>query len=414
MLTIVVRAAFSIALLGLLAVSSMGQDWTRFRGPNGSGISEATTVASTWTDEDYNWHVELPGVGHSSPVLWGDRIFLMSAVDDGQQRMVLCLRSKDGKLLWSKRYDADTHKKHSFNSFASPTPTVDSQRVYTLWADPTAYVVTALDHDGNEIWRRDFGPFHGTHGVGTSPILYKDMLIIGKDEDKHSALFAVDRRTGEDRWAVQRDSARVAYSTPCLLELDGAAPQLIFCSLAYGMSSIDAETGRHNWDLPVFDMRTVSSPVVSGDLILGSSGSGGGGNVVVAVKAANPMSAAMPEEIYRVKKSAPYVPTTLVYDDMAFLWGDGGVVTCINVADGNVVWRKRVGGKFYGSPVCVDGRLYCISESGDVVVLAAARTFRKLGRMPLGEECRSTPAVAGGVMYLRTVSHLYSLGEGNQ
>jgi len=390
----------------------MGQQWTRFRGPNGSGISNATTVPATWTNKDYNWRVELPGVGHSSPVLWGDRIFLMSATNDGRQRMVLCLSAVDGRLLWSRSYGASTHKKHSFNSFASPTPTVDAQRVYTLWADPTAYVVTALDHDGKEIWRRDFGPFYGNHGVGTSPILYEDMLVVGKDEDENSSLFAVDRRTGEDRWAVRRESARVAYSTPCLLELDGEAPQLIFCSLAYGMSSIDAKTGHRNWDIPVFDKRTVSSPVVSGNLILGSCGSGGGGNFVVAVKAANPMSAAMPEEIYRVKKSAPYVPTTLVYNDMAFLWSDGGVVTCINVADGNVQWRKRIGGKFFGSPVCVNRRLYCVSEKGDVVVLAAARTFNKLGRVSLGEECRSTPAVAGGVMYLRTVSHLYSLGGG--
>lgn len=412
MSTLIVRAAYAFATLGLFALPCMGQQWTRFRGPNGSGISNATTVPATWTNKDYNWRVELPGVGHSSPVLWGDRIFLMSATNDGRQRMVLCLSAVDGRLLWSRSYGASTHKKHSFNSFASPTPTVDAQRVYTLWADPTAYVVTALDHDGKEIWRRDFGPFHGNHGVGTSPILYEDMLVVGKDEDENSSLFAVDRRTGEDRWAVRRESARVAYSTPCLLELDGAAPQLIFCSLAYGMSSIDAKTGHRNWDIPVFDKRTVSSPVVSGNLILGSCGSGGGGNFVVAVKAANPMSAAMPEEIYRVKKSAPYVPTTLVYNDMAFLWSDGGVVTCINVADGNVQWRKRIGGKFFGSPVCVNRRLYCVSEKGDVVVLAAARTFNKLGRVSLGEECRSTPAVAGGVMYLRTVSHLYSLGGG--
>ncbi len=412
--TFIVRAVLTIAIVGPFTNLSDAQQWTRFRGPNGSGISNATTIPATWTDEDYNWHVELPGIGHSSPVLWGNRIFLMAATDAGRRRTILCLSTNDGRLLWSKSYHASTHRKHSYNSFASPTPTVDAGRVYTLWADPTAYVVTAVDHDGNEIWQRDFGAFHGNHGVGTSPILYKDLLIVGKDEDENSALFAIDRRTGKDRWVVRRTSVRVAYSTPCLLEMDGAAAQLIFCSLAHGISSIDAENGHVNWDIPVFDKRTVSSPVVSGDLIFGSCGSGVGGNFVVAVKAVSPMSAAVPEEIYRVKKSAPYVPTPLIYDNMAFLWSDGGVVTCIDVSDGKLVWRKRVGGKFYGSPVCVAGRLYCISESGDVVVLAASRTFQKLGHIALGEECRSTPAVAGGTMYLRTVSHLYSLGGGKR
>lgn len=412
MYTTVSRTVCSIAVCGLLTNACTGQEWTRFRGPNGSGVSDATSVPSTWSDEDYNWKVELPGTGHSSPVIWGDRIFLMSATEDGQQRSVLCLSTKDGQLLWSQTYDARTHNKHSFNSFASPTPTVDSERVYTLWADPTAYVVTALDHDGNKVWQRDFGPFTGNHGVGTSPIIYEDMLILGKDEDESSSLIAVDRRTGKDRWAVRRDSAKTSYSTPCLLELAGAAPQLIFCSLAHGVSSIDAKTGKVNWDIPVFDKRTVSSPVIAGDLIFGSCGSGAGGNFVVAVKAANPMSSDKPQELYRVDKSAPYVPTTLVYNDMAFLWSDGGVVTCIDVADGDVVWRKRVGGKFFGSPICVNGSLYCISESGDVVVLAANQTYKELARVPLDEECRSTPAVADGVMYLRTLSHLYSLGNG--
>jgi len=240
--------------------------------------------------------------------------------------------------------------------------------------------------------------------------VYKGMLIVGKDEDESSSLFAVDRRTGEDRWATRRESDKTAYSTPCLLELDGAKPQLIFCSMAHGISSVDAGTGKTNWDIPVFDKRTVSSPVLAGDIIFGSCGSGAGGNFVVAVKAANPLSSAEPEEVYRVDKSAPYVPTTLVYNDLAFLWSDGGVVTCIDASNGDVVWRKRVGGKFFGSPVCAGGRLYCVSESGEVVVLAADREFNELGRVALGEECRSTPAVSDGVMYLRTISHLYSLG----
>lgn len=386
------------------------QEWTRFRGPNGSGIAENAAIPASWTENDYNWIAELPGVGHSSPVIWGERIFLTSATDEGAKRLVLCLSTVDGSLLWSREYDSTGHRKHLRNSFATPTPAVDDQHVYVVWGEPESYVLLALDHEGQEIWRRDFGPFVGGHGCGTSPIVYEDLVILGNDQDGESSLIAVDRQSGETRWQTPRKATRVSYSTPCVLERDGKT-ELIFNSQSHGISGIDPETGRTNWELEVFDKRTVNSPMVAAGLVFGSCGSGAGGNYVVALKPGDPDAHVEPQVAYKVDKSAPYVPTPVANGKLLFLISDNGVATCIDADSGKVHWQRRIGGNFSGSPIRIGDRLYAIADNGDVIVLSATDEYELLGRMPLGEECRTTPAVAGGVMYLRTVSHLYSIGR---
>ncbi len=386
------------------------QEWTRFRGPNGTGVSDATTVPTSWTDADYNWKVTLPGIGHSSPVLWGERILLTSGLDNGARRVVVCLNAADGSTLWTREYPSQTHTKHLRNSFASPTPTVDSRMVYVAWSTPESYTLRALDHDGNDIWSVDLGPYVSQHSCGPSPIIYEDMVVLGNDQDGESSLWAVDCLTGSLRWQTPRKTERVAYSTPCVRAGAAGKPELIFLSGGHGVSAIDPATGKTNWELAVFDKRTVSSPVLAGGLIMGTCGSGAGGNYVAAVRPPDGGDSATPELVYKIDKSAPYVPTPVAKGDLVFLWSDQGVATCIRAASGEVVWRERVGGNFSGSPVIVSDHIYCISDDGEVVVLAAAPEYSLVSRQPLGEECRSVPAVAAGVMYLRTCSHLFSLG----
>ncbi|HUY32271.1 MAG TPA: PQQ-binding-like beta-propeller repeat protein [Pirellulales bacterium] len=412
------RAVGPLLAIGLLAAPASGQEWTRFRGPNGTGISEATTVPAEWSENDYNWNVKLPGVGHSAPVLWGDKIFLTSALEATGTRVVLCLNAADGDTLWEQRFDSHAGPKHSLNSFASPTPAVDEERVYVVWSTPEEYTLLALDHEGDVVWRRPLGPYWGEHSCGASPIVYENLLILGADQglskenppEAASFLVAVDRHDGTIRWKVDRRTEFVAYSTPCVYVPEGGQPQLIFNSGAHGISSIDPASGDTLWELDVFDKRSCSSPIIAGGLIFGSTGSGGGGNYVAAVR---PPSG--PDEMPRleypvIKESAPYVPSLLAYDGLLFLWSDAGVVSCLRVADGKKVWLHRVGGTYYGSPVCVNGKLYCMNEDGEVVVLAAAEKYKLFGRSPMGEGSHSTPAVADGRMYLRTYSHLMSIG----
>jgi outer membrane protein assembly factor BamB len=408
--------AFSITALALPEPSATAQEWTRFRGPNGTGESEATTVPAVWTDSDYNWSVKLPGVGHSSPVLWGDKIFLMSADPESATRFVLCLSAADGKLLWKRDYPGQPHHLHVRSSYASCTPAVDAENVYVAWSDPEHTLLRALDHTGNEKWNLDLGPWVSQHGFGTSPIVYDDLVIVTSSQEpskradmaapKESFVVAVEKETGKIRWRTERGIDTTSYSVPCVRKNDKGVDELVMLSTAEGFFALDPKTGRENWSMKAFTMRTVSSPLLVDGLIFGTTGSGGGGNYVVAMR-----PGPTPEIAYEIKKEAPYVPTPVANGELLFLWSDKGIVTCINAGTGKQVWQKRVGGVGYsGSPVRVADKVYCVDEAGTVVVISAGPEFKELGRVDLNEECRSTPAVADGRMYLRTISHLHSLG----
>jgi outer membrane protein assembly factor BamB len=399
-------------LCGFLTSTATSQEWTRFRGPNGSGISAANTVPIRWTEKDFNWKVELPGVGHSSPVLWGERIFVTSGDEATGERLILCLRTQDGRRLWSRAFAGARHGKHQDNSFASATPAVDGRHVYLCWGSPKEYLVVALDHDGKEVWRTDLGPYRSGHGFGASPIVHEDLLIVPNDQDGQSSLVGLDRATGRVRWKVPRRS-KASYTTPCVYQPRGQPAELIFTSYEHGISALDPKTGRTNWELDVFHKRhvetAIGSPVVAGDLVLGTCGWLGVRQEVVAVRPGAP-GRDKGREVYRIFRSVPLCTTPLVKDNLLFLWSDAGIVTCANVQTGEVYWRERVPGSYYSSPVCVGNALYGVSRDGDVLVLAASKEFEQLARNPLGEGSHSTPAIASGRMYLRTFTHLISLG----
>lgn len=405
-------------------VTAAAQEWARFRGPNGAGISHAKTIPMKITDADVNWKVELPGTGHSSPVLWGERIFVTSTGDKSGGVYVLCVSAQDGKLLWRRDFAHTPFPRHNFNSYASSTPAADAERVYVVWNEPEHYLLTALDHNGKTIWQRDFGPFVSQHGCGTSPVVYQEKVILGNEQDDQkfvkesprsgvSFILAVDARTGKTLWQTPRRSAVVAYSTPCVYEPKNGRPALIFNSQAHGIYAVDPDSGKVVWGYDqAFDKRSVSSPLVAGDIILGSCGAGGGGNFVTALKAGDVGAGRQPELAYQMKKSAPYVPTGIALGDRVWLWSDAGIVTCLDAPTGDIRYQERVGGNFFGSPIWVDGRLFCVSTSGEIVVVEASDKFNVLHRYALNELCHTTPAVAGGRMFIRTEKHLWSLGGG--
>jgi outer membrane protein assembly factor BamB len=219
----------------------------------------------------------------------------------------------------------------------------------------------------------------------------------------------VDAATGETRWQTRRDSTEAAFSTPCVYEPKDGPPALVFTSHSHGVSAVDPDSGKVLWELAdAFDKRVVSSPVIAGGLIVGACGSGGSGSRLVAVRAGS--GAAKPELAYTIRKSAPYVPTSVCVADRLFLWTDGGVVTCVQAASGEVKWQERVGGKFFSSPLWVDGRIFCVSTTGEVVVVGASDRFQLLARNPLDEITHSTPAVAGGRMFIHTAKSLICVG----
>ena len=290
---------------------------------------------------------------------------------------------------------------------------VDQSRLYVCWATPKEFIVLALDHGGKEVWRRDLGPYKTGHGFGASPIVIEDLLIVPNEQEGDSFLIALDQKTGKTRWQQARNS-RVTYSTPCVFRPKGRPAELIFTNWSYGITALDPRTGATNWGVKVFSKdhleTAISSPIVSGSLVLGTCGYLGKGNHTVAVRPHDTQRGQVAEEIYRLERGAPLAPTPLAVDNLLVLWNDEGVVTCADLATGKLHWRRRIGGTFYGSPVCAGKHIYCTSAGGEVVVLAAAKKFRLVARTDLGQPSNSTPAIARGQMFLRSISKLMSIG----
>lgn len=395
----------------LLIHTGAAQEWGRFRGPNGEGHASAANLPVQWTEADYRWTADLSGVGYSSPVVCRGKLFVTSAIEDDATQMICCLSATDGAKLWEKSFESKPHKHHPFNCHAASTPALDEEAVYALWANPDQLAVVKLDQATGDLqWQRDLGPYAAEHAFGASPMVYKDMLIIPNDQDGDSSIVALSRETGDTVWQAKRRSKKTAYATPCIFTPKSGPPQLIITSWAHGFSGLDPETGNSLWEVPLFKNRVVGSPLVTSGLVFGSAGTGGIGRQMYAVRPGDPSRGLEAEVVYELKGSLPYVVTPIACGGLLFSWFDKGVVTCLETATGEVLWRERIGGEYFGSPVCVNGRLYCISREGEVVVLAASREFKELGRVALGEASHSTPAVADGVMYLRTKSHVMALG----
>ncbi|HUG92809.1 MAG TPA: PQQ-binding-like beta-propeller repeat protein, partial [Planctomycetaceae bacterium] len=389
-----------------------GDNWPRFRGENGDGHSDLKGLPTSFSPGELDWNIELPGFGHGSPIVWEGTLFVTSALGEdnelqgGVVRFLHCLEARTGREKWSRIIGTSESHRHVKNSWASSTPATDGERVYVAFADLDNYWLSAYDFEGNLDWRRNLGPFESQHGMGVSPILYKDLVILPNDQDGPSSVMAFDRRTGRTAWSTLRSIERASYATPLVIEHNGGPPQLICASGATGISSLDPDSGRLNWSTGQFGVppqtRTVSSPVYAGGLIVQSNGGGGKGFYMVAVDPDLSLAPGGNRIRHFRDKTLPYVPTPIVHGEYLFLWGDAGVVHCVEPASGRELWMKRVPGKYSGSPVCIDGKLYIISEEGDVVVIAAEPEFRELGRSSLGDPSHSTPAVAQGRLYLRT------------
>lgn len=401
-------------ILTLIALASVmtvkGQEWTRFRGPNGTGISDAKTVPLQWAESDYNWKIKLPGSGHSSPVLWGDSIFVNSANAGSGEFISAAVSAKDGKILWEKRFRLGGYHTHKFNSLASGTCAVEADRVYFVRQDGNNCFLVALSHKGTPVWELPLGDFKSQHGSGHSPIIYKDLVVLSYDQSEPGRVIAVDKASGRIKWEIARSGGMADYSVPCVFEQRGQPARLLFNTGEDGISAVDPMTGAVAWSTdPVLRLRSVSSPVYADGITFASCGSGGGGNYVVAIEP--PSSGHGVAKVkYEVRRSAPYVPAPLVYGGLAFLWSDGGIVTCLDPLTGEEHWRERVGGNFFSSPVCVDGKLYNASTDGKVTVLEAGGKFEKLGESDLDEQIHATPAIANGTMIFRTLDHLISIG----
>jgi outer membrane protein assembly factor BamB len=396
----------------VLCEAAGGQEWTRFRGPDGTGIGKGESIPVSFTEADYLWQVKLPGPGHSSPVLWGDRVFVTCTHDARQEREVICLDANSGKTLWSTKMPFTPYRHNRQNSFAASTPAVDAERVYVNWISGGMFVALALDHAGKTLWRREMGEFQARHGAGASPIALGGLMIVGNDNRATSFLAGLDGKTGKTVWQIKRASKMTSYITPAVYHPKEGTPEVVFVSEANGMTGVDPMSGQKKWESDkLFTLKSVASPVVAGSVIFATAGAGGAGRESAAVRPGDAQTGRDPTVAWRLDRTLPYVPTPIAIGDHLYILSDAGVMTCVTAATGKQVWQERLRGSFYASPISVNGRIYLVTRSGEVIVLKAGPEYRVLGKSTLPEYTDATPAIAKGRMYIRTLNHLICIGD---
>jgi outer membrane protein assembly factor BamB len=407
-------SAFTIASVSGIAGSLCdASDWTRFRGPNGTGRSQDAGVPIEINEtENLLWKVELPGRGNSSPIAAGGRIYLQTASANGSDRLLLCLDLKDGHTLWDRTEQGGMGVTHLKNTLASCTGAVAGDRVYMPFWDGKNLTVSAYEIDGQHLWTRDLGKFVSQHGAGHSPVVVGEHVIIVNDQDGLAEVVALEAKTGAVAWKKPREAYRASYSTPIIIERAGHGPEIVIASTG-GIAGYDPATGAESWKWTWTSnkqqLRTVASPIICNDHLLFSGGNGPGARHAVAV-ALNGKDDA-PQFAWETLKDFPYVPCLLSRDENVYFINDSGIAGCFDAVTGKRRWLERLpGGDVTASPVMVEDRIYAFSENGTAFVFRANSKFELLSSGRLDEGVKASPAVADGRLLVRGEKSLYCFG----
>jgi outer membrane protein assembly factor BamB len=361
-------------------------------------------LPSNLTDKNIRWTTDLPGTGHSSPVVYGKKVFLASVDAEDTRRCLTCLDADSGKIKWTTWLPVQRYRVHRDNSLAAATPSVDADAIYLSWVTDGHVEALAFDHDGKKLWQQKLGAFEAKHGPGASLCLVGDTVIVTNDQmSTEAALYGLDRKTGKTRWQVKRNSAFPSYATPPVYYTPDGKPRLVIASPAHGLTGIDPATGKIDWAVEgIFTLNVVASPVVSNGLVFASTGRGGSREA--AVVSFDGKGAA--KVLYQPEDDLPYVPSGIAIGQNVFLWDDRGTVTCFDFKTGDIAWSEQVTGPTYTSPVSDGKRIFGINRKGEMVVIAADTKLRELGSYQLPEGTHATPAIAHGSLYVRTFTKL--------
>ena len=395
--------------------------WPSFRGPSGNGISTARNVPLVWgQDKNIKWRAALPAPGNSSPIVSGDRVFITCAQDEGRKRSLFCFDRSDGKQIWVQTVKFDkVMPTHKTNPYCASTPLAAGNRV-VVWHGSAG--LFCYDFDGNQLWSRDLGEFRHMWGYASSPVFYKDRIILNCGPGKRAFLTAIELTTGKTLWQTDepiegdgdRNESRKpsgSWSTPVIARVDGK--DQIICSLTTRVNAYDPDAGEILWTCDGLRGRkgdlAYSSPVIAGDtcVVLGGFNGpsfgfklGGSGNITEAGR------------LWRVEPNPQNIGSGVFVGKHVYIPDAGpGTLRCIEPTTGKVVWRERMpGGRAWGSIVYADGRGYVTCQNGDTVVFAPHPDgYKKLAVNSLGEPSNSTAAIADGEIFLRTSQALYCI-----
>ncbi len=382
--------------------------WPAWR-RDGRGIAGPQHLPVSWSDsENVLWRTVLPGEGNSSPIVWGKRAFLTAALDEGARRLILCLDADNGKILWQTELLPELKTTFYFKTgFASPTPATDGERVYAFFDEPG---LVALDVQGKVLWKRRLGPFQCPYNMGSSPMLYKDMVIQCCDHRGASFLVALERSHGQQRWRTPRRSSGFGhFGTPLLIDVQGRRQLVVN---GEPVVAYDPDTGKELWSCRGMMPCVAPSPAFGHGLVYASSGRTG---PVMAIDPTGQGDVTETHVHMHLVSGGPYVPTPLVYPHL-LVPGDNGRMLFYDGA-GKLVVEDRVYDHFSSSPVGADGKIYWCSERGKTYVIDAARlagdrpSVKVLSVNKLGRACMATPAIADNRLFIRTSEALYCIAQ---
>jgi outer membrane protein assembly factor BamB len=405
------------ATLSLAAAVIAGDTWPQFRGPHGDGHADATKLPLTWGEkENVVWKTAIHDRGWSSPVVWGDQVWLTTATAKGHEMFAVCVDRATGKVVYDVRVFEVARPdplNNPMNTYASPTPAIEEGRVYVHFG---SYGTACLDtKNAKVLWtRRDLECDHW-RGPASSPILYRDLLILTFDGHDVQYLAALDKATGKTVWKKDRSfdygkldgDLKKAYSTPSVITVNGK-PQLVSPS-AFGTIAYDPQTGEELWKVTHGGMNAGATPLYGqGKVFVCTSD---GGLQLVAVRPDGSGDVTKTHIEWTLNKNVPNRSSPLLVDDLLYMANGQGMLSCVDVKTGKPVWQERIGGAYWASPVYAAGRLYFFNDTGTTVVGEPGRSWKKLAENRLDEGCMASPAVAGEALFIRTKTHLYRIEE---
>ncbi len=442
------KLIFAISLLTIVHVVVQAQNWPQFRGPGATGVVEGSPQAAKFDASNQlnvRWKTPIPGLSHASPVVWGNKIFVVTAVSSAKDETrfglfgdvepvkddpkhtwkVYAIDKQKGTILWERvAYEGIPKvKRHPKSSHAASTPVTDGKYLIALFGSEGLY---AYDLNGKLLWKQDLGVLDAgwfydvdyQWEYASSPIIYKNMVIVQADIQKNSFVAAYDIKTGKEIWKTAREGELPGWSSPTVYE-GKTRPELVTAG-AKAIRGYDALTGKELWRLgPMAEIAT-PTPFSAFDLIYVTSGyrpiqpiyaikPGGSGDLSLKEKQVSNEFIAWSKE-----RGGPYMPTPIVYGELLYTCSNQGVLTAYNAKTGERVYQERLGGTggaFTASPVASDGKIYLSSEDGDVFVVKAGPKYELLSKNPVGEVMMATPAISDGLLIVRTVSHLFAFGE---
>ena len=410
-------------LMAVGIIGTQAENWPCFRGPTRQGISLETNLPLEWSaTQNVRWKTPISGQSWASPIVWEGSVFVVTATEEGVSCRVIALDRETGKIIWDREaFKQTAGHKSDRNSNATPTPCTDGERVYAVFGDGS---FAALDFAGRTQWvNRDF-PFYGEHGLGTSPILWEDLLIMARDGSHpppdtrpgwhepwdQAFLIALDKRSGKLRWKASRGRSRIAHVVPSIWTAPDGRTQVI-SGAGDVVQGFDAKSGELVWTSKNIGEGVVPS-IVLGDGLAYTASGWGGRESIKAFRLGGKGDLGESNLVWEQRKAMPHIPSFLYLPPYLFTITEGGIVMCLQGDTGQVVWQERLSGSFSASPVAAEGHIYLLSDAGETTVVDGGPRFKVVARNSVEEKTQASIAISHGQLFIRTVNNLFCIGNG--